>query len=204
MATHKRKSTITAVGLAGIVAAMLGVSFWSPTLYRLFCQATGFAGTPKTANVKTANVAHAGRTAAAEVVVRFDANVNSALPWHFMPEQREVRVKLGEEVLIHYSAANRSDKPVTGTATFNVVPEKAAPYFSKLECFCFTEQTLAPGQTVSMPVVFYVDPGLAEDPTTNDVTAITLSYTFYRSENQPASPANTAAISNNKVVGAGG
>ena len=199
MATHKRKSTITAVGLAGIVAAMLGVSFWSPTLYRLFCQATGFAGTPK-----TENVAHAGRTAAAEVVVRFDANVNSALPWHFMPEQREVRAKLGEEVLIHYSAANRSDKPVTGTATFNVVPEKAAPYFSKLECFCFTEQTLAPGQTVSMPVVFYVDPGLAEDPTTNDVTAITLSYTFYRSENQPASPANTAAISNNKVVGAGG
>lgn len=199
MATHKRKSTITAVGLAGIVAAMLGVSFWSPTLYRLFCQATGFAGTPK-----TENVAHAGRTAAAEVVVRFDANVNSALPWHFMPEQREVRAKLGEEVLIHYSAANRSDKPVTGTATFNVVPEKAAPYFSKLECFCFTEQTLAPGQTVSMPVVFYVDPGLAEDPTTNDVTAITLSYTFYRSENQPASPATTAAISNNKVLGAGG
>ena len=199
MATHKRRSTITALGLTGIVVAMLGISFWSPTLYRLFCQATGFAGTPK-----TENVAHADRMAATEVTVRFDANVNSALPWRFMPEQREVRVKLGEEVLIHYSAANRSDKPVTGTATFNVVPEKAAPYFSKLECFCFTEQTLAPGQTVSMPVVFYVDPGLAEDPTTNDVTAITLSYTFYRSENQPASPANTAAISNNKVLGAGG
>ncbi len=202
MATQTRKSTLTALGLAGIVTVMLGISFWSPTLYRLFCQATGFAGTPK-----TENVAHASRTAATEVTVRFDANVNSALPWHFTPEQHEVRVKLGEETLIHYSAANRSDKPVTGTATFNVVPEKAAPYFSKLECFCFTEQTLAPGQTVSMPVVFYVDPALAEDPTTNDVTAITLSYTFYRSENQPASPANTAAISNNsnnKVVGAGG
>jgi len=199
MATHTRRSTLTALGLTGIVVAMLGVSFWSPTLYRLFCQATGFAGTPK-----TENVAHAGRTTATEMTVRFDANVNSALPWRFIPEQHEVRVKLGEEVLIHYSAANLSDKPVTGTATFNVVPEKAAPYFSKLECFCFTEQTLAPGQTVSMPVLFYVDPGLAEDPTTNDVTAITLSYTFYRSDNQPASPASTAAISNNKVVGAGG
>lgn len=187
------------MGLAGVVVAMLGLSLWSPTLYRLFCQATGFAGTPK-----TENVTHATRTTATEVTVRFDANVNSALPWRFLPEQHQVRAKLGEEVLIHYTAENPSDKPLTGTATFNVVPEKAAPYFSKLECFCFTEQTLAPGQSVSMPVVFYVDPGLADDPTTDDVTTITLSYTFYRADDQPASPADTAAVSNNKVVGAGG
>jgi cytochrome c oxidase assembly protein subunit 11 len=196
---RKRRSGLTALALASVVAAMLAVSFWSPTLYRLFCEATGFAGTPR-----TLNVAHPGRTSETEVTVRFDANVNSALPWRFQPEQREVRVRLGQEVLAHYTAQNLSDKPVTGTATFNVVPEKAAPYFSKLECFCFTEQTLAPGQQVPMPVAFYVDPGLAEDATTRDVGTITLSYTFYRTENQPAQPANTAAISNNKVVGAGG
>jgi cytochrome c oxidase assembly protein subunit 11 len=199
MEVRKRKSTLTALGLASVVVAMLVISLWSPTLYRLFCQATGFAGTPK-----TENVAHPNQTSEAEVVVRFDANVNSALPWRFQPEQREVRVRLGQEVLVHYTAENHSDKPVTGTATFNVVPEKAAPYFSKLECFCFTEQTLAPGQQVPMPVAFYVDPGLVEDATTRDVRTITLSYTFYRTENQPAPPANTAAISNNKVVGAGG
>lgn len=199
MEVRKRNSALTALGLASVVVAMLGLSFWSPALYRLFCQATGFAGTPR-----TENVVHPSRTSETEVIVRFDANVNSALPWRFQPEQREVRVRLGEEVLVHYSAQNLSDKPVTGTATFNVVPEKAAPYFSKLECFCFTEQTLAPGQQVPMPVAFYVDPGLAEDATTRDVSTITLSYTFYRTENQPAPPGGTAAISNSKVVGAGG
>ena len=198
MDVRKRRSNITAMALSGVVMAMLGLSFWSPTLYRLFCQATGFEGT-----LRTENVARSKGMTATEVLVRFDANVNSALPWHFQPLQREVRLRLGEETLIHYTATNLSDKPVTGMATFNVVPEKAAPYFSKLECFCFTEQTLAPGQEVSMPVVFYVDPGLAEDPTTRDVGTITLSYTFYRSDNQPP-PSNAAAMAPTRAAGVGG
>ena len=196
MDMRKRKSNITALALTGIVVAMLGISFWSPTLYRLFCQATGYEGTPK-----TDGVARSTQTTDQEVTVRFDANVNSALPWRFQPVQREVRLRLGQETLIQYTATNLSDKPLTGTATFNVVPDKAGPYFSKLECFCFTEQTLAPGQEVTMPVVFYVDPGLAEDPTTRDVTTITLSYTFYRSESQPAQPRASAAITDTARAG---
>ena len=199
MDVRKRNSNITALALSGVVVAMLGISFWSPTLYRLFCQATGFAGTPK-----TENVAHSTETVAKQVTVRFDANVNSALPWRFQPAQREVRLRLGEETLVHYTAANLSDGPVTGTATFNVVPDKAAPYFSKLECFCFTEQTLASGQEISMPVVFYVDPGIAEDPTTRDVTTITLSYTFYRTDNLPTQPRSTAAIADTHAARSGG
>ena len=133
------------------------------------CQATGYDGTPK-----TEGVVRSEHVTDAMVTVRFDANVNSALPWRFAPAQREVRVRLGEETLVHYTAKNTSDKPITGTATFNVVPDKAAQYFSKLECFCFTEQTLAPGEEVSMPVVFYVDPALAEDVDARDVTTLTL------------------------------
>ncbi|MBK8208900.1 MAG: cytochrome c oxidase assembly protein [Rhodospirillales bacterium] len=194
-----RRRNLNALVLSGVAAAMLGVSFWSPTLYRLFCQGTGYEGTPK-----TENVVHSTQTSAAQVTVRFDANVNSALPWRFQPAQREVHLRLGEETLIHYTAANLSDQPITGTATFNVVPDKAGVYFSKLECFCFTEQTLAPGQEVSMPVVFYVDPGLAEDPTTRDVSTITLSYTFYRPDIEPKQPDNTAAIAGTRAVQAGG
>jgi cytochrome c oxidase assembly protein subunit 11 len=160
--------------MTGVVGLMLGIAFYSPTLYRMFCEVTGFAGTPK-----TQNVARSETVMDTVVTVRFDANVNSALPWRFRPAQRSIQVQLGEESLAHYTAVNLSDQPVTGTATFNVLPEKAAPYFSKIECFCFTEQTLAPGQEVSMPVLFYVDPALAEDPLARDATTITLSYTFH-------------------------
>jgi cytochrome c oxidase assembly protein subunit 11 len=156
---------------------MAGLSLASSELYRMFCQATGYGGTPKTENVAKPKLIADG-----EVTVRFDANVNSALPWRFYPEKRQVRLRLGEETLVHFTAANLADQPVTGTATFNVVPEKVAQYFSKLECFCFTEQTLAPGQEVAMPVVFFVDPALAEDSTARDATTITLSYTFFRAE----------------------
>jgi cytochrome c oxidase assembly protein subunit 11 len=199
MSAHRRNANLNAVALSGIALAMLGVSFWSPTLYRLFCQGTGYEGTPK-----TENVAHSTQTTTAEVTVRFDANVNSALAWRFQPVQREVRLRLGEETLIQYTATNLSNQPLTGTATFNVVPDKAGVYFSKLECFCFTEQTLAPGQEITMPVVFYVDPGLAEDPTTRDVSTITLSYTFYRTDNEPKQPGSTAAIADTRAVRAGG
>lgn len=172
---HRRRQVVMAGALFTVVAAMVGLAFASVPLYRLFCQVTGFAGTPRTENVE--------RTAAVSdvtVTVRFDANVNSELPWRFVPVQRQQVVRLGEEVLVHYHAVNVSDRPVTGTATFNVTPFKAAPYFSKLECFCFTEQVLAPGEEISMPVLFYVDPGLMTNPDTRDVRTITLSYTFFR------------------------
>jgi cytochrome c oxidase assembly protein subunit 11 len=158
---------------------MGGLSFASAPLYRMFCQATGYGGTPK-----TEGVTRPAALADGQVTVSFDANVNSGLPWRFRPEKRQVRLRLGEETLVHFSAANLSDQPVTGTATFNVVPEKAAPYFSKLECFCFTEQTLAPGQEISMPVIFFVDPALAKDATAKDATNITLSYTFFRAQGE--------------------
>ncbi len=181
------RTTLTAVILFAVVVAMGGLAFASVPLYRLFCQVTGFAGTPKTgAYVGTAS---AGAGAAGEVTVRFDANVNSQLPWQFQPVERQVVVRPGQEVLIHYRAHNLADHPITGTATFNVTPFKAAQYFNKIECFCFTEQTLKPGEDVSMPVVFYVDPQLFEDPNTAEVRKITLSYTFFPVETQAQQPA---------------
>jgi len=185
----RRQSRLTATMLFGIVAGMIGLSYASVPLYRMFCQATGFAGTPKTEGVVVPSQPGDGF-----VTVRFDANVNSELPWQFHPAQRQLRVRLGEQTLAHYVAANRSDRPVTGTATFNVSPDKAAMYFSKIDCFCFTEQTLAPGQEVSMPVSFFVDPALAEDTTVNDVTNITLSYTFYRATDDGEPQGKTAKI----------
>jgi cytochrome c oxidase assembly protein subunit 11 len=170
-----RRIRLTATVLAAVAVGMTGLSFASAPLYRLFCQVTGFAGTPNTQNV--------GQPAAVSdkaVTVRFDANVNSALPWRFKPVQHQVDVRLGQEVLVYYTAKNTSDRPLTGTATFNVTPFKAAPYFTKLECFCFTEQTLQPGEEVQMPVLFYVDPALAESEEASDVHKITLSYTFFR------------------------
>ena len=163
--------------LASVVVGMVGMAYASVPLYRLFCQVTGYGGTPK-----TENVAVAASAVDAEITVRFDANVNSALPWRFRPEKRAVTVRLGETTKAIYVARNESDVTLVGTATFNVTPYKAAQYFSKIQCFCFTEQKLEPGQEIEMPVVFQVDPEILEDENARDVTAITLSYTFYRSE----------------------
>lgn len=170
-----RRKAVTAVLLAGVVAGMVGLSFAAVPLYRMFCQVTGIAGTPK-----TEGVVHTGAIGSRTVTVQFDANVNPQLPWHFRPAQRSLTVKVGEEALVHYVASNRTDRDVTGTATFNVVPEKAARYFNKLECFCFTEQRLAAGQSVDMPVLFFIDPAIADDPEAADVETVTLSYTFFR------------------------
>lgn len=196
---QQRGVRLTLAVMGGVAALMLGVTFYSPTLYRMFCQATGYAGTPKTENVQRSD-----HTAATSVTVRFDANVNSSLPWRFLPAQRSVRVRLGEETLIHYTAVNLSDRPVTGQATFSVLPEKAAPFFSKIECFCFSEQTLAPRQEVSMPVLFYVDPALKDDPGARDVKTITLSYTFQRAESSTAEQGNTAKIAAAPTTTTGG
>jgi cytochrome c oxidase assembly protein subunit 11 len=156
-----------------VVAGMVGLAFASVPLYRLFCQVTGLGGTPGVE-------ASAPETATdIDFKVRFDANTNPDLPWRFRPVQREVSLKLGEERLAFFEATNLGDKPITGTATFNVTPLKAGQFFVKIDCFCFTEQTLAPGETVDMPVSFYVDPAIYDEINTRDVKTITLSYTFY-------------------------
>lgn len=197
----RRRKTVTTAILVGVVAGMVGLSFASVPLYRMFCQTTGYDGTPR-----TENVAHSNRVTDRKITIRFDANVNPSLPWQFRPVQRQVTVKLGEETLIHYEARNLADKPLTGTATFSVVPEKAAQYFSKIQCFCFTEQTLAPGQDVQMPVLFYIDPAIDDDPETRDVTQFTLSYTFFPDESgaAPAPVLGTADHEATTTKGVGG
>ena len=153
---------------------MVGLSFAFVPLYTLICQITGLGGTPQVAEVNNSVVLDR------EITVRFDANVDRGLPWAFAPNERSVTLRLGEERMMSYTASNMSNTPVTGISTFNVTPIKAAQYFTKIECFCFIEQTLEPGQTVDMPVTFYVDPALVDDELANDVQTITLSYTFYR------------------------
>ena len=170
------RNTRTALLAALMVCAMTGLAFASVPLYRVFCQVTGFGGTTMKADAAPGAVA-------GEVGVRFDANINPALPWKFVPEQETVRIQPGARTTIFYAAANLTARSTTGQASFNVSPEQAGKYFSKIECFCFTEQTLKPGQKVRMPVVFFVDPKLREDPATKDIDEITLSYTFYPVEN---------------------
>lgn len=168
--------TRTALFLVLLVFSMTGLAFASVPLYRIFCQVTGFNGTPLRA-------ASAPGAATGEIGVRFDANVNRALPWRFEPVQRTVKIVPGERVQIAYRATNLVARATTGTATFNVTPALAGQYFSKIECFCFSEQTLKGGESVEMPVVFFVDPKLRDDPAIRDLDEITLSYTFYPVEN---------------------
>ena len=158
--------------MAGIVLAMLGLAFASVPLYRLFCQVTGLNGTPQRAESAPGAVA-------GEIGVRFDANVDSRVPWKVEPEQRTVRIAPGARIEVAYLATNLRAAPTKGTATFNVSPDQAGQYFNKIECFCFTEQTLKGGQSVDMPVVFFVDPKIREDKDTKGLDEITLSYTFY-------------------------
>lgn len=163
--------------LAGALAlAMVGLGFASVPLYRIFCQATGFGGTTMRVNeAQAATVQIADRT----VTIRFDANHRSDLPWKFRPEQPTDRVSVGARDMAIFIAENLSDKEVTGTATFNVTPEAAGKYFNKIQCFCFTEQTLKPGEKIRMPVLYYVDPAILDDPDAKDIEEITLSYTFF-------------------------
>ena len=174
MAGNRRKNLAFAVPLFAVAVAMVGLSFASVPLYRLFCQVTGFGGTPRVGAAVIA-VPESDKT----ITVLFDANVNASLPWEFRPVQRRMVVKGGETVLAFYRAKNDSQGPLTGTATYNVTPYKAAPYFSKVDCFCFTEQRLEAGQVAEMPVSFYVDPAIFTDPDTSEVRSITLSYTFF-------------------------
>ena len=152
--------------------AMLGLAFASVPLYRIFCQVTGFGGA-------TVRADSAPGAVAGEIGVRFDANITPTLPWKFEPAQATVRIKPGERTTVYYLAQNYTARATTGRAIFNVSPATAGAYFSKIECFCFTEQTLKAGESVRMPVVFFVDPKLRTDPATRHIDEITLSYTFY-------------------------
>jgi cytochrome c oxidase assembly protein subunit 11 len=171
----RRPNALLALGLGGVVAGMVGMSFAAVPLYRMFCAATGYGGTPQIGPAVSASVSEQ------TVTVRFNADTNPGLPWAFRPEQKQVTLKLGEEQVAFYQARNEAAVPVTGIAIYNVTPEKAAIYFHKTACFCFNQQTLAPGQQMQFPVSFWVDPAIATDPSTRDVTTITLSYTFFHS-----------------------
>jgi cytochrome c oxidase assembly protein subunit 11 len=165
----------TAGMMALLVVAMVGLAFASVPLYRLFCQVTGFNGTTQRAE----GVESPGAVAGKMVSVRFDANVSNTIPWRFKPEQTTERVVIGEREMAFFTARNLSARAVTGTATFNVTPVQAGKYFTKIQCFCFNEQTLKPGEEVRMPVIFYVDPAILEDADAREISEITLSYTFY-------------------------
>ena len=178
---------LTAAACVVFVAGMVGMAFAAVPLYRIFCQVTGFGGTTQQAS------AAPGETVDRYVTVRFDANIASDLGWSFRPLGRSVRVKLGEVGQGSFLAQNRGQRTTTGTAVFNVTPTLAGVYFNKLECFCFTDQTLAPRQAAEMGVAFFVDPAYADDPDLDPVTTITLSYTFFPTTT-PAPPRSVAAV----------
>ena len=164
---------VIAVACAAFAFGMLGAAFASVPLYRLFCQVTGYGGTTQRAEAAPAAISDK------QVTVRFDGNVAEGLPWSFRPNQREIRVNLGAQATVTYHVENRSDRTITGQALFNVTPEAAGLYFNKIACFCFSNQTLKPGEKVDMPIVFYVDPEMADTEELNSLHAITLSYTFF-------------------------
>ncbi len=179
MSTLAQKNRRLVTGLGFVVVGMVGMSYAAVPLYDLFCRVTGFGGTTQIASERSNTVSDR------PIKVRFDA-MTTNIDWAFQPIQRQIELKVGENALAFYRATNRTSASLTGTATFNVTPLKAGAYFSKVECFCFTEQTLGPGETIEMPVAFYVDPAIDEDPNLKDVKTITLSYTFYPTE--PTNP----------------
>jgi cytochrome c oxidase assembly protein subunit 11 len=172
-----RKNRRVGMMVLSLAAAMLALGFASVPLYRMFCQVTGFGGTTqRVSEAEAATVRSVGKT----ISIRFDGNVDNTMPWKFRPEQNTDTVSIGARDMAVYIARNESSEPITGSATFNVEPEQAGKYFNKIQCFCFTEQTLRPGQEVRMPVIYYVDPAILQDEAAKDIEQITLSYTFHK------------------------
>ena len=178
---NRRVATLAAAG----ALAMLALGWASVPLYRMFCQLTGFGGT--TQRVSEAQAAGV-KASTATISVRFDGNVDRGMPWQFSPEQVTQTVRLGSRSLAIFRAKNTSDRPITGRASFNVSPDQAGKYFTKIQCFCFTEQVLQPGQEVRMPVTYYVDPDILKDEEARDIPQITLSYTFHEDRSAAAKP----------------
>ena len=170
----RRSNRIVAAIFTAVAVGMAGMSFAAIPLYRMFCAATGYGGTPKI------GVAAAPGGNGKTIRVRFNADTNPGLPWTFAPDQIEIAVPLGEDHLASYTARNKARSAITGVALYNVTPEKAAKYFHKTACFCFNQQTLEGGQTMDFPLSFWVDPAISSDPNTADVQVVTLSYTFFR------------------------
>lgn len=173
--TRGKRTTVVAV--LAVLLGMAGLTAAAPDLYRLFCQVTGYGGT-------TSAASEAPGAAGAEVTVRFNADTAQGMPWQFAPARDRMTLAMGEQATAYYRAFNPTERTVTGMATFNVVPMKAGPYFTKIECFCFTEHALRPGEEVAMPVTFFVAPEMAADPLTEDVRTVTLSYTFFEIEGE--------------------
>lgn len=185
---RNRKVGLIALGSA---LAMLGLGYASVPLYRMFCQVTGFGGTTqRVSEAQAAGVKVVNNT----VVIRFDANVERGMPWDFKPLQVTDTVSIGARDMAIFTAKNLSDKPITGRASFNVEPEQAGRYFNKVQCFCFTEQTLRPGEEVRMPVIYYVDPAILQDPEAQDIEQITLSYTFHPDAGQDIGATGAGAV----------
>lgn len=190
---NRRTGILTALG----AVAMIGVAYASVPLYRLFCQVTGFGGTTQVAAAAPAAdrlAAVAGRT----IKVRFDGNVAPGLNWRFRPKVNDVTIPIGEKRLAFYTASNTGGMPITGRAVFNVSPEEAGRYFIKIDCFCFTEQTLKAGETVDMPVSYYIDPAIVDDPIARKIDEITLSYTFYVVDKPSPAALSAATIRNSQ------
>lgn len=174
----ERSNRVVAAACLAFFAGMVGMAYAAVPLYAMFCQITGYGGT--TQRVEQ----YSDRVLDREITVRFDANVSGGLPWDFQPLRRDVTMKIGETTQIAYKARNIFDTPTNGRASFNVTPEMAGAYFNKVECFCFTDTTLEPGETLDMPVVFYVDPDIVDVPELKDLKTITLSYTFFPIEGE--------------------
>ena len=179
MIATMHRNTRTALMFGALVCGMTGLGFASVPLYRVFCQVTGFNGTTQRGDAAPGAVDR-------KIEIRFDANTSPALGWTFKAEKPSETIDIGGRDMAFFTATNDNSVPVTGTATFNVTPSQAGKYFTKIQCFCFTEQTLQPGETMRMPVIFFVDPKMLDDPDANDVESITLSYTFYPAKDAPA------------------
>ncbi len=183
-ANVERRHRRVAFAVTGVVMAMTGLSFASVPLYDLFCRMTGYGGTTQVATQGSAT--RGERT----LTVRFDANVDRSLPWSFAPETSALKVRTGETQTVFYKVTNLSDREWTATAAYNVAPDQAGIYFTKISCFCFSEQRLGPGESAEWPVVFYLDPALEKDEVMAKVDSVTLSYTFFASKKQPGARAD--------------
>ena len=187
---RRGRYSITGLALATLVVGMVGLSYAAVPLYDLFCRATGYGGTTMVATEVPNQIGER------EMTVRFNASVNRDLPWRFRPVQVSVTVRVGEPTLAFYRVENTSERTIVGTATYNVTPLKAGEYFSKIDCFCFTEQVLQPGEIAELPVSFFVDPSIADDPEMGRISTLTLSYTFFEagtSAHEQLSSANQLA-----------